>query len=342
MSGNKVVVGVYQSKDIPQSFRVYAANILKYFNDLDIEVIAFSDSGSLPKSADVIWDIRSGGGNPPIERMLGKQPLVVTVHGFAPTSLSGWEYFKSVRGMLMTKRWAKEKADAWSRMKAGVSNLIAVSEFSRREAADFTGVELDRIAVCHHGVEHEHFFASSDDRKEKYFLHVSNNEPRKNVDRIVQAFRRLPRNLGIELVLKLPAEEARRYQRVPGVRIVAGFLSTEELAELYRRSIGFVFPSLYEGFGLPILEAMACGCPVITSTETACPEVAGNAALLVDPRDEIALRDAMKTLATDKDVQRRLTAAGLDRVKVFDWKTSAACHARILRHAAEASSSQIE
>lgn len=334
MGDNKLAVGVYQSEDVPQSFRVYAANVLKYFGDYDIEAIPFSSITSLPKSADVIWDIRSGGGNPPIEGMLGKQPLVVTVHGFAPTSLSGWEYFRSVRGMLMTKRWAKEKSDAWLRMKDSVSDLIAVSEFSRREAAEFTGFDINRIAVCHHGVEHDYFSASSDGRKERYFLHVSNNEPRKNLNRIVQAYRRLPRALGIELILKVPFDQARHFEKVPGVRIIAGFLSTADLAELYRRSIGFVFPSLYEGFGMPILEAMACGCPVITSTVSACPEVAGEAALLIDPRNDTSLLEAMRVLATDIEVQRRLTAAGLQRVKSFDWQVSAACHARIFRKAA--------
>ena len=91
----------------------------------------------------------------------------------------------------------------------------------------------------------------------------------------LRAFAKLKLKNNVELVLKLPEFAANRYAGLDGVRIITGLLSTEELAELYRNALAFLFPSLYEGFGLPILEAMACGCPVITSNVSACPEVAG-------------------------------------------------------------------
>lgn len=335
MNDSKLHVGVYLSPTVPQSFRVYAANIQKHFHGLGVEVIPFSDAYSLPRHADVLWDIRSGGGNPPIEFMLGGPPLVITVHGFAPTSLSGWDYFKTFRGVIMSRRWAKEKHAAWLRMKDGVSALIAVSEFSRGEAARFTGIDASRIVVCHHGVECEHFSPAIDGKKERYFLHISNNEPRKNLDRIVRAFGSLDPRHDVQLLLKLPQDQTRLYQGRLGVRIVAGMISTAELSELYRRALGFVFPSLYEGFGMPILEAMASGCPVITSTASACPEVAGNAAILVNPKDQYALERAMNTLACSEQERNRLSSAGLERVKGFDWKTSAICHAQVLRQAAD-------
>ena len=87
-------------------------------------------------------------------------------------------------------------------------------------------------------------------------------------------------------MLKLPEHVAQRYAGIDGVRVITGLRTTEELADLYRNALAFVFPSLYEGFGLPIVEAMACGCPVITSNVSACPEIAGGAAITVDPRDE--------------------------------------------------------
>jgi glycosyltransferase involved in cell wall biosynthesis len=335
MNDSKLHVGVYLASTIPQSFRVYAANIQKNLQGTGLEIIPFTDSKSLPRHADVLWDIRSGGGNPPLEFMLGGPPLVITVHGFAPISLSGWDYFRSIRGVIMSRRWAKEKQDAWLKMKDGVTALIAVSEFSRGEALRFTGVEASRIAVCHHGVECGHFSPASDGKRERYFLHISNNEPRKNVDGIVSAFRGMRSKDGVELLLKLPQDQARRYKGIPGIRIVAGMISTAELAELYRRSLGFIFPSLYEGFGMPILEAMACGCPVITSTATACPEVAGNAAILVDPKDYKALANAMSTLANNEVERNRLSDAGLTRVINFDWASSALCHAQVLRAAAQ-------
>jgi glycosyltransferase involved in cell wall biosynthesis len=335
MNDNKLHVGVYLAPTVPQSFRVYAANIQKHFPGSGIEVIPFKDARSLPRHADVLWDIRSGGGNPPLEFMLGGPPLVITVHGFAPISLSGWDYFKTLRGAIMAKRWAREKHEAWLRLKDGVRALIAVSEFSRGEAIRFTGMDASRIVVCHHGVEYEHFSPAVDGKKERYFLHISNNEPRKNLDRIVRAFRSMDPKGGVELLLKLPQDQTRQYEGIPGIRIVAGMISTGELAELYRRALGFIFPSLYEGFGMPILEAMASGCPVLTSTATACPEVADNAALLVDPKDHKALAWAMSTLASNEKERERLSAAGLERVKHFDWQTSARCHAHVLRQVAQ-------
>ncbi len=328
--------GVYLAPGIPQSFRVYAANIQKHFPELGVEVVPFTDAQSLPKTADVLWDIRSGGGNAPLEFMLGGPPLVVTVHGFAPITLSGWEYFRTVRGVLQARGFDREKFRAWDKLRDGVAALIAVSRFTRSEAVRYTGIEESRIAVCHHGVEAESFSPAADTAPEPYFLHISNNEPRKNLDRVVRAFRRLRRTTPVELVLKLPEDQARHYQGIDGVRVIAGLLDTRDLAELYRRALGFIFPSLYEGFGMPILEAMASGCPVITADLSACPEVAGDAALLVNPRAVDAIQDAMETLLRDEATRLRLIQAGLERARQFDWKRSAACHAEVLRRSAGA------
>lgn len=327
-------VGVFEAPSIPQSFIVYAANVRRHFPALGIEVVPFTHPQNVPREVDVLWDIRSGGGNPPLEFMLGGPPLVITVHGFAPVSLSGWDYFRTLKGMLMSRYWARKKYQEWLRMKDGVSALIAVSNFSRGEAVRYTGIDLAKIHVCHHGVEAGVFSPAADGRRDRYLLHVSNNEPRKNLHRIVRAFRRLSETSDVKLLLKLPKDQARYFDGLTGVKVIAGMLSTEQLAELYRRALGFVFPSLYEGFGMPILEAMASGCPVITSNVTACPEVAGNAALIVDPRDEDALYHAMATLVNDADKRDQLVKAGLTHSKTFDWRMSAACHAQVLSRAA--------
>lgn len=324
-------VGVYLAPDIPQSFRVYAENVLAYFPDLGVEAVPFTHADDIPRDAEVLWDIRSGGGNPPLAFMRNGPPLVVTVHGFAPISLSGWEYFRTIEGALLTRHWARQKFRGWDTRRDMVSRLIAVSEFTRQEAVRYTGIPADRIDVCLHGVAAEHFTPAADGSCDRYFLHVSNNEPRKNLNRVVRAFSRLRRTDDIELLLKLPKDQAQHYEGIPGVRVLAGMLSTEQLAELYRRALGFLFPSLYEGFGLPILEAMACGCPVITSNVSACPEVAGDAALVVDPRDEDALFHAMYILVNQQHERARLVAAGLAHMRAFTWAHSARCHADVLR-----------
>ena len=102
-----------------------------------------------------------------------------------------------------------------------------------------------------------------------------------------------------------------------------GEVAVEELVALYSRALALVYPSLYEGFGMPVLEAMACGCPVVTSDRSSLPEVAGDAALLVDPADRGQLSRAMVTLATDPGGRGRLAAAGHTRAERFTWRATA-------------------
>jgi glycosyltransferase involved in cell wall biosynthesis len=336
MTSTELHVGVYQGPEIPQSFQVYARNVSKYLPDQAVRLVPFADKRSLPKFADVLWDVRSGGGNAPPDFLLehAGPPLVVTVHGFAPMTLSGWEYFGTAKGMFMSGRYARQKRARWQEALASVSALIAVSAYVKEEATRYTGMPPDKIHVCHHGVDHEAFMAHPHGVPGNYFLHISNAEPRKNVARILRAFAKLKLKNNVELVLKLPEFAANRYAGLDGVRIITGLLSTEELAELYRNALAFLFPSLYEGFGLPILEAMACGCPVITSNVSACPEVAGGAALTIDPRDEEALTEAMSVTYRDRQLNTERRDIGLRRVKDFSWMTSAKCHADALRTAA--------
>ena len=127
---------------------------------------------------------------------------------------------------------------------------------------------------------------------------------------ILRAFRKLKLHNNVQLVLKLPEHSARRYTGMDGVRVITGLQTTEELVHLYRKAVAFVFPSLYEGFGLPIIEAMGCGCPVITSNVSACPEVAGGAAITIDPRDEKALFEAMLAIHRDRQFREGTYVAG--------------------------------
>jgi len=332
---DKLRVGIYRPPEIPQSFKVYAENVAQHFQAQGVETIPFSNSRDLPRTADVLWDIRSGGGNPPLEFMLGLQPLVMTVHGYAPISLPGWEYFRTLRGMLMSRHYAREKQAKWRERKDGISALIAVSNFTKAETVQLTGVSADKITVCHHGVDTQFFTPDAATVQGNYFLHISNDEPRKNLTRIVAAFRRLRKLHDVKLILKLPAQQAESYRNIDGLEVIATMLSSEAMASLYRRALGFVFPSLYEGFGLPILEAMACGCPVIPSNASACPEVAGDGARVIDPRDENAIFEAMRTLYLQKETREHLVTAGLQRIIPFTWQSSSACHVKVLRTASE-------
>jgi glycosyltransferase involved in cell wall biosynthesis len=164
-----------------------------------------------------------------------------------------------------------------------------------------------------------------------YILFVGTLEPRKNLMRLVRAYRRMAsRGAAHSLVLTGPI--GWRYQALlrdisavdaPGEITLTGAVSPSDLDALYRGADAFVYPSLYEGFGLPILEAMSRGIPCIVSTASSLPEVAGEAALPVDPRSTAGLAEAIERVVTDRDLADRLRRAGIARAARFSWEETA-------------------
>lgn len=200
--------------------------------------------------------------------------------------------------------------------------IVAVSQFTADQVHALLGVDRSRIAVIPHGVDPVKVPTVS---REKLVLFVGAIQTRKNVARLVRAFAALPQ--GWTLVLagapsgfgaaeELAAVEAS--SRKADIR-VAGYVSTTELEALYARASIFAFPSLDEGFGIPILEAMARGVPVITSNRSAMPEVAGDSALLVDPCQEEEIAAALQGLAADEDRRLQLAELGMARAAQYPW-----------------------
>ena len=177
-----------------------------------------------------------------------------------------------------------------------------------------------------------------------YLLAVGNLQPRKNLERLIQAFQVLVRDRGhdIDLVIVGP----KRFHAdliVDAARSLAdrvhftGYITDAQLAACYRCCTTFVFPSLYEGFGLPALEAMAQGAPVACSNAGALPEVCGQAALYFDPRSVEAIVDAIDEMLNDEGLRRRLTEAGLSRAREFSWRRTAELTVEIYRRVASSS-----
>lgn len=166
----------------------------------------------------------------------------------------------------------------------------------------------------------------------RYFLHVGTIEPRKNVLRLLRAFERICRTDSMAPSLVFCGGSGWRnrefYRAVEtspvkaSVRVL-GYVPEDDLAALYSASLATVYPSLYEGFGLPPLEAMACGSPVITSNASSLPEVVGEAALLVDPHDTAAIEAALVRVQDDSELRETLREQGLKRAKQFSWETTA-------------------
>ncbi|HTW64346.1 MAG TPA: glycosyltransferase family 1 protein [Bryobacteraceae bacterium] len=203
---------------------------------------------------------------------------------------------------------------------ARADRLIAISENSRQDAVRLLGLDASRIEVIYPGVPEVYFGAQARPSDRPYVLYVGTIEPRKNVDTLLDAWESFRRRSDFDLVIAgasgWAGEKtlARLAARPAGVRYL-GYVPEDELPGLTAGATAFVYPSLYEGFGFPVAQAMAAGVPVITSNASCLPEVAGEGALLVDPRSASEIRNALEKLVDSPQLQRDLVAAGLARAR---------------------------
>jgi len=221
------------------------------------------------------------------------------------------------------------------------TRVLTVSHSSKRDILRFVDTEPDKIDVIYNAYD-ERFGVEPDEQdvvrvrerfqlNDEFVLYAGNVKPHKNLERLIEAFQ-LVRQRGLDhLKLVLIGDDISRYaalrravhrhQLHKYVRFF-GYVPEETLAVMYRLAGVFVFPSLYEGFGLPPLEAMASGTPVVTSNVSSLPEVAGDAALLVDPYHPESIADGIYQVLSDEALRRTLRKKGLDRARQFSWEQS--------------------
>jgi glycosyltransferase involved in cell wall biosynthesis len=265
----------------------------------------------------------------PVPRFAG--PTVVTLHDLQHLELPS--FFS--RGERLFRRYAYEGAAK----RADV--VVTPSAHARDVAASRVGIDGDDVVVAQHGVDHARFRPDGPkEGPERFLYYPANVWPHKNHARLLEALARAE-DRSIELVLSGRPEGVEKLLELAsslGVRdrvTHLGYVPHDRVPALLRGARGMVFPSLFEGFGQPPLEAMACGCAVASSFDGALGEVARDAALELDPRDAGSIAAAIDRLASDDALVAQLRARGLDRAAGFTWERSAQAHRRAYARAVE-------
>ncbi|MGI5828512.1 MAG: glycosyltransferase family 4 protein [Patescibacteria group bacterium] len=310
--------------------------IENFFNELTARNYKFKSYIKLlpPQVADFLWNELHTFS---VENFIGKidvfhssnwsQPpsrayKVTTVHDLVPVLYPQYLPEKIVRNFHKNLKIIEKECD----------QIIAVSQATKADLINQSKSLTNKIEVIYSGVDSK-FRPINDDKviarvkekygiKGKYVLTVGTFEPRKNLKKVISAFNKLGRK-DVTLVLAGKYGWGDKELPLSGCVLAAGFIKDDDLPALYSGALGFVFASLYEGFGLPVLEALACGCPVITSNVSSLPEVTGEAALKVDPYNEEDIMYACRRLIEDENLRKKLSAAGLKQAKKFTWEESA-------------------
>jgi glycosyltransferase involved in cell wall biosynthesis len=271
-----------------------------------------------------------------------KGPIIATCHDIEPlrcpelfSTRIYWYYRMFTKGLRRAKR------------------IITVSENTRKDLVDLLGIAPERITVIYHGVSPS-FKRIEDPRglnalrnkyqlPERYILYIGNTMPHKNLPRLISAMCYVhEQEPDVELVLGGRRDKHRpsleHMIKMTGLENYARFLgiiSDDDLPTLLSGARAFVYPSLYEGFGLPVLEAMACGVPVVTSNRASLPEVVGDSALVVDPKDSREIARAILRLLRNPIEAKHFINASLNRVKQFTWRRCAEQHISVYREVLE-------
>ncbi len=340
--------------DKPTGHTVYASNLLPHLRGLDPILLTsqtFEGDRCYPISANLTPD-RGGEGH--LSRLLWTQfelpNIYKTLKGsllFSPIPEA--PLFTRLRHVvtlhdLIPLRFLKRFSPRTPYFKhyipevlSQAEQIICNSKATAQDAMSFFNVSAKKMTVIPLAYDVEHF-RDLDLPTHNYFLYLGRHDAYKNLGRAIEAFSKLPDRSSYEFLIAGSFDSRYTPELINQVAQLGlthqvkflSYVSYAELPTLLNQAIALVFPSLWEGFGLPVLEAMACGTPVITSNLSSMPEVAGDAALLVDPYNVEAIADAMHQISRDSALRNQLRQLSLDRANQFSWSKTAAATAEIL------------
>lgn len=249
-------------------------------------------------------------------KSLGNKPMVTTFHDINFSTLNPSK--KMVRFQIKSL----ERAD----------KIISISENTKGDLINYFNVREEKISVIYHGITSQKEVLISDPLIDyPYILYVGTRNNHKNFERFIKAFALLSKEYeDIRIVCtykKFTKDELQLFNRLKIPNKVINYMANEnELNNLYQHALFFIFPSLYEGFGMPILEAMINHCPVVLARASCFPEIAQNAACYFDPLDIEDIYNTMKTVLNDSDLRKNLISKGIERAKFFSWEKCALQH----------------
>ena len=265
-------------------------------------------------------------------------PVIATVMDIIPFVHPEW----------VSKRLRTFKNFAFKKSILSAEHIITISEYSKQDIMHQFSISENHISVVPLGVDKKYFLRIEKDKKQStldkynihknFFLFIGTLQPRKNIIRIIEAYTQLPMEIKEENVLIIVGQngwetdellEKIEYLEKSGYGTWLDYVEDTEVLALFQSATALVYPSLYEGFGLPIIEAFASQCPVISSNTTSIPEVAGDAALLVDPLSIVEISNAMQLLAQDIPLRQKLVKKGISRVNQFTWEKSIEKHLEV-------------
>ena len=299
---------------------------------LDVKKVTTRRYLSLAEAYKLARSIRSQGGivhlpNQHFARyaIFLNQPFIVTVHDLARCCFNFDPETISEKILLnLDIRYIKR-----------ASHIIADSQNTRKDLIEYLKIPIDRITVIYPSVDHSIFKPCDVKPLDKpYILYVGSERPRKNLGRLFEAFTKLKTEFPeLKLVKVGPSGRHKRFRRdtmrksdslgISRDIIFVDHIPELELAHYYSSAALLAYPSLYEGFGLPPLEAMACGCPVVTSNTSSLPEVVGEAGIMVNPYDTDSLSQAIRRVLTDDKLRNNMVRKGLEQAKKFSWEKTA-------------------
>jgi len=335
MSFKQINIGVYYPEVFPLSMKIYADTIMQYLEVRGYAFSLFKSSNNIPQNVDLYWDPRVGGGAlPDINKNAVSKPIVATLHGTALFTLPIRENRFKIGDTLYMMQHRKRFKKDWKKYQEHYEKIITVSEYAKSEIIKNLSIDSKRIVPIHHAVDKTLFYAENEHKEvglsNRYILHVSVYQPKKNIDRIIRAYNSLEWGETIPRLVLVAPDYPKSVQSRK-ITLINFQINREKVAEYMRNAYIFILPSLHESFGLPILEAMACGVPVITSNVTGCPEIAGDAAFLVDPRSTKEIAKAIWQLSNDESLRHQLIQKGLNRAGEFSWKISANKHHEVFK-----------